>query len=278
MRRGGEQRSTAAEGISEAQRRQVLGQCIDANALQVLMAATRALWYRTFLVADTSALHCLLATSTEGGACSEAREQTPTANPHYRECEVENTQRHVCKPLSFACALAAAADLQEKAQRGSRQEGDIWSDQPVMQYLKTGQLPAQLDSKQRVRVQRRAQSYYLQGDQLMRRLPDGTHRVVPPPAVRAQLIHQQHELCGHFGVRRTAALVLTKYWWYGLLADTAKVVSRCEHCSRVHASFTAKPEQLQSIPISSMGFRWHVDLTGPLPKSNRQNTYIIGGV
>jgi hypothetical protein len=43
----------------------------------------------------------------------------------------------------------------------------------------------------------------------------------------------------------------------------------------VHASFTAKPEQLRSIPISSLGFRWHVDLTGPLPMSRHNNTYIM---
>jgi hypothetical protein len=39
---GYEPGSTAAEGVTEQQCRSALGQCIDANALQVLMA----IWYR----------------------------------------------------------------------------------------------------------------------------------------------------------------------------------------------------------------------------------------
>jgi hypothetical protein len=264
--------STAAEGITEEQRRQVLGQCLDANTLQVVMAATKALWLNTFLTADAPALHCLASITGGAGLIGGS---TPGSQPQ----QVDSTQAQdgdIESPsFSYICALAAATSLQEEAQSGTRQGNDIWSDQPSMQHLKTGELPAQLDNRERTRIQRRTQSYYLKGEQLMRKMPDGSHKVVPSPPQRAQLISQQHELCGHFGVRRTAAQLMTKYWWYGLQADVAKVVGRCEHCSRVHASFTAKPEQLQSIPISSMGFRWHVDLTGPLPKSDRGNFYIM---
>jgi site-specific DNA-cytosine methylase len=265
--------STAAAGVTEAQRRHILGQCIDANVLQVFMATAKALWNRTFLVTDNSSLHCLL--TQEGKAPADSKEGSQAKGHSPKRGSEATTTNNNTHTFTTTCALAAAADLQEEAQRGSQKEVDIWSDQPVMQYLRTGELPAELEGQQRVRVQRRAQSYFLLGEQLMRRMPDGSQRVVPEPSQRAQLICQQHELCGHYGVRRTAALVMTKYWWYGLLADTAKVVGRCEHCRRVHASFTAKPEKLQSIPISSMGFRWHVDLTGPLPKSERGNLYIM---
>jgi len=36
-----------------------------------------------------------------------------------------------------------------------------------------------------------------------------------------------------------------------------------------------KPEQVQSIPVSSAGFRWHVDLAGPFPKSSEGNTHVM---
>ena len=265
--------STAAEGVSEAQRCKVLGQCIDANSLQVLMATAKAWWHREHTMTDTATMECLL--TQQNSTTSQPQRQYVhiySEAPNGQEPECSNNET-LC--YSFSCALVAAANLQEEAQRGDQQSVDIWSDQPVMQYLKTGQLPAQLDGKQRGRIQRRAQNYYLQGEMLMRRMPDGSERVVPTPQQRAQIITQQHELCGHYGVRRTAALILTKYWWYGLLADVAHLVSKCEHCSRVQASFTAKPEQLQSIPISSQGFRWHVDTAGPLPKSSRNNTYVM---
>jgi hypothetical protein len=111
-------------------------------------------------------------------------------------------------------------------------------------------------------------------------MTDGSTRIVPPPQQRHQLIQQQHEQCGHFGVRRTTALLATKYWWHGMLADTAALVRRCEYCSRVNASFSSRGnrEQLQSIPISSLGFRWHVDLAGPFPISQRGSRYVLVAV
>eukprot|EP00878_Enallax_costatus_P004270 GHUV01004500.1.p1 GENE.GHUV01004500.1~~GHUV01004500.1.p1 ORF type:complete len:413 (+),score=154.27 GHUV01004500.1:256-1494(+) len=89
------------------------------------------------------------------------------------------------------------------------------------------------------------------------------------------IIQQCHSKFGHFGIRRTAAQLLLQYWWKGLIADTAVIVSRCQHCSREQASFVARPKQLQSIPISSAGFRWHVDLAEDLPKTERGNEHVL---
>ena len=70
-------------------------------------------------------------------------------------------------------------------------------------------------------------------------------------------------------------MLATKHWWHGMLADVDAVISRCEHCSRVRASFSAAQPELQSIPISSLGFRWHVDMCGPFPLSKKGHRYII---
>jgi transposase InsO family protein len=113
---------------------------------------------------------------------------------------------------------------------------------------------------------------------LYRIMPDGARRVVPAHADRAAIIIKQHELCGHFGIRRTASLLLTNYWWHGLLAETAHLVNRCEECKRVQASFTNKPQELQPIPISSTGFRWHVDTAGPLTETAKGNKYFMVAV
>jgi len=106
-------------------------------------------------------------------------------------------------------------------------------------------------------------------------MPDGSYRIVPQPSARHGLIQQQHVQSGHFGIRRTTALLAPKYWWHGMQADVTHVLNRCEHCSRVRASFSAKQDDLQPIPISSMGFRWHVDLAGPFPISARGNKYVM---
>jgi hypothetical protein len=79
----------------------------------------------------------------------------------------------------------------------------------------------------------------------MRRLPDGVLKQVPPPEERTELIGAYHNTCGHFGSRRTAALVLNSYWWHGLQDDVAHLVSGCKKCSRIKASFgTAEPGEL----------------------------------
>jgi transposase-like protein len=68
------------------------------------------------------------------------------------------------------------------------------------------------------------------------------------------------------------------YWWHGYWTDVANTVRHCEACNRVNASFGAKPDNLQSIPVSSAGFRWHVDLCGPLPLSQAGNRYVMVAV
>jgi transposase InsO family protein len=175
--------------------------------------------------------------------------------------------------------VQAAAELQEQTSSDpSKATPEIWEDVAALQVIRTGAPPAGLNNTQKARVLRRAKHYAWDAGQLLRILPDGSRRVVPPIAERVALVKRQHELCGHFGSRRTAAMLLTKYWWYGLLANVTHVVARCEHCGRVNASFTAKPEQLQPIPISSLGFRWHVDTAGPFPKSSKGNTYVLVAV
>eukprot|EP00775_Hariotina_reticulata_P015074 gene15074-biopygen1059 len=194
--------------------------------------------------------------------------------PIKQQCQMLETLT-VQQPFSTQRAICMAAAREELAGTGGKASGDVWKDQTVLDLLNTGKTAQPVDATEVRRAQKRARSYYLVGEQLIRRMPDGTEKAVPPPASRQQLIQQQHEKCGHYGARRTAAMLLTKYWWYGLLADVSTLVRHYEQCSRIQASFTAKPEQLQSIPISGLGYRWHVDLAGPFPVSRRGHAYVM---
>jgi hypothetical protein len=98
-------------------------------------------------------------------------------------------------------------------------------------------------------------------------MPNGTRREVPPPSDRLALIKQCHNRTGHFGVRRTTAMLLNTWWWHGLQADVAAVVSACKECSRVDATFNAKPAELQPLPIKGLMYRSGVDLAGPFPET-----------
>jgi hypothetical protein len=90
-----------------------------------------------------------------------------------------------------------------------------------MHYLKEHRYPEGIGDVQRARVRKRAAHYMLAVDgRLLRKMPDGSLREVPRPENRSELISKYHDM-GHYGVRRTAALVLTAYWWHGLLAEVA---------------------------------------------------------
>jgi hypothetical protein len=143
--------------------------------------------------------------------------------------------------------------------------------------LQHGSMPDSVSTAaERSRINKRLAYYKWADGKLLRYMPDGAVKQVPAPDDRLPLVKQMHERCGHFGARRTAALVLSAYWWHGLQADVAHMVSACKECSRVKATFNAAdPAELQPLPIKGLGYRWGVDLAGPFPETARGNRYIM---
>src|SRR4029079_7495422 len=141
------------------------------------------------------------------------------------------------------CAMATAAEAAD-APLVPRNSTDIWSDQPALLALQQGSISSALQRKEQLRVKRRIAYYRWSDGQLQRLMSDGTYRLVPTPEQRDSIIQECHEKFGHFRVRRTQVMLLLQYWWKGLLADTVRVISQCQHCSREQAAFTARPREL----------------------------------
>eukprot|EP00775_Hariotina_reticulata_P015084 gene15084-biopygen1096 len=213
--------STAAEGVTEQQRCAVLGQCIDANTLQCIMAISAAWWFSFSSHQAASAA----AAATKVAAAAQLSDGSSINIPSY----------------SDLCDMFVAAAAQETILAGEAGSKEIWTDHPALSALQQQQIPSDLSHAQRTRVQKRLKLYHWdeQQGQLLRRLPDGAFRVVPRPEQRQQLIQQQHQMGGHFGTRRTATLVANKYWWHGLLSDVAAVVKQCGMQTSVVPSLSA---------------------------------------
>ena len=117
--------------------------------------------------------------------------------------------------FEYQLAVSLAAELLESQDAGREQDADVWSNQPVMQLL-TAASPSQAQhgtvDKQ---ARRRAASYFFSGDKLCKRFPDSSTHVMPAPADKTAIIQALHQRMGHFGIRRTAALLRTQYWWHG---------------------------------------------------------------
>lgn len=283
--------STAAPGISEQQRRQALGECMDAHCMQALFAITRAWWKAAChtsqpmeaATAAGAAHSAHTARLQEGVAAGEApactRATQAEANAPVTLAPA-HTQVDAEAPVTFstACVISHAAAAQERMHQpqGGGGDTDIWHDAPALQMLQEGTLPAETTAAERSRIHKRLRYYQWRDGKLLRVMPDNSTKQVPPPKERLALIKQLHEQCGHFGGRRTAALVLHSYWWHGLQADVAAVVRSCKECSRVHAAFgTAQPATLHSLPVRGMFYRWGVDLCGPFTKTPRGHQYIL---
>ena len=132
--------------------------------------------------------------------------------------------------------------------------------------------------QQRSRVAHRARLYVWQQEQLWRRMPGGTLKLVPPPQDRQGIIQRLHEQTGHFGVRRTAHMVLSGHWWRTLHTDVAQQLSQCGVCDRVRSSFNSLQPELTPLPIEPMFYRWGFDLCGEFPVTARGYKWVLVAV
>jgi hypothetical protein len=259
--------STAALGVTERDRRAAMGRYMDMNVLQSILAISFA-WFRNDHWVSTSAQVAV--------AVPVSSQQDPvraTAQGIAACLTVGRTTHSVYQAYVRCLVLNASAEVSEKS--GSRQQMDVWEDMQLLHYLSEQQYQAGTSHSERTRVRKRAAFYKLAVDgRLIRILPDSSTREVPKIPERLQIIKSYHDM-GHYGVRRTAALVQTAYWWHGLLAHVANFVSKCQLCSRVRSSFNAVHPTLHPLPICGMFYRVGVDLAGPFNKTRRGAVFVM---
>lgn len=235
--------STAAQGVTLAQRHTITGSAIDAHALHSIFATA---W----------ALH-------DAGISPQRVHPAPPAAVTALRGDV---------PLSAFSSSAneAAADadpvLLSRIANATDAGTDIHSDNGTLTYLKTGRHPAGSTPAEQRRHHRRAKAYTWSGDQLWRVMPDASRRMCPEPSHRATLIAEAHQL-GHYGVKRTVTTLAARFWWAGMHHEVAEYCKSCTDCARRNATFNSTPPQLNSLPIKGMFYRWSVDLFGPLERT-----------
>eukprot|EP00775_Hariotina_reticulata_P001887 gene1887-biopygen3371 len=120
--------STAAEGVSEEERCRAIGQGMDANSLQLILATTEAYW----LVNRRDAARA-------GKAVFVALE------PIKQQCQMLEILT-VQQPFSTQRAICMAAAGEELAGTGGKASGDVWKDQTVLDLLNTGKTAQPVDA------------------------------------------------------------------------------------------------------------------------------------
>ena len=177
-------------------------------------------------------------------------------------------------PRSDVASAPLAAT--EPADPYAADKGDVWLDEPVVQYLQSASLPPETSAAEVTRVKRRAGGYVWRQSKLYRKLRNSELREVPKPADRQAIVLEMHERTGHWGAKRTAALLSTKYWWTGMVNMSSTVTAECPHCQRVKTSFNRQESQLHPLSIEGFCYRWSVDLAGPFqPVTAQGNKYVM---
>ena len=186
-----------------------------------------------------------------------------------------------------ACFIANATLMMEADQQealllpavhaGDPEPADVWNDVHTLQYLQNPSADVMIfwTSAERRRVLRRASFYRWDGSVLLRKLADGSLRQCPKPESGHDVVKTAHESAGHFGRRRTTALVMLSYWWAGLYQDCRDVVRECAACSQSKVAFSSQQPVLNPLPVKGMFYRWGIDLAGPFPRSKFGHTYVM---
>jgi len=106
--------------------------------------------------------------------------------------------------------------------------------------------------------------------------PESLQLLTPRRKVQ-DVIRTSHEgqTGGHFGIKRTLDQVKRRFYWSTWKADTFRFCRKCPKCNEYHRGKLARQGPLQPVIAGAPYERWYIDLTGPHPKSERGNIYIL---
>jgi transposase InsO family protein len=261
---GYEPSATAAPGITEEQRRALLGQAIDQNALAAIWATVKQ----------------LIETSTAAPPSNLWKAKPPPAAP-LRTVDILSIAREAeDEKLVETCEHADRGEEIEDLRDENGRLVDIWNDTATLEFIKGGPLPK--DRREAARVRKRAKSFIWRDNRLQRAmisLFEGgkvVYRIVPQPETRDALIWEIHQALGHVGEKRTMYALSREYWWSGHTLDVRRVLAGCTLCQRVRATAPAEQGDMQTQPHDDgLFYRWGIDFAGPFPESEDGNQYVL---
>ena len=260
--------TTRAPGITEQQRRSMIGRAMDSNALKAILSAV--LYLARLPPTPTTAV-CVLGGEGVDTAPSESKLSSHIQQPVYTFDQWIHAEAH---PYMHMIMVAEAAEEGLEVTDFARTLADIYDDSATLTYIRDKQLPS--EPRELRRVLKRSASYSFHPDGLLyRTMPDGSTKQVPHPTKRSQIVLETHTKCGHYGQKRTRSLLLSSFWWKGMSADISQVLNACQACSRSNVTFNTPHPTLHPIPVASLFYRWNVDLCGPFPTSKAGFKYVL---
>ena len=103
------------------------------------------------------------------------------------------------------------------------------------------------------------------------------NQCIVPKELRKDLIYQVHNtvLSGHLGSKRTKQKLLQKYYWYNMKEDVNNYILGCDICESNKKTQKTPKAPLGSLRTGAPMDCLATDILGPLPKTPRNNRYIL---
>ena len=102
-------------------------------------------------------------------------------------------------------------------------------------------------------------------------------QVVVPMNLTKEIANNLHNSItgGHLGIKKTLSKVRDKYFWHNMSKDIKHLCKMCDTCASRKSPNKVPKAPLQKYVVGVPMERWAVDVIGPLPLTNKRNSYLL---
>jgi hypothetical protein len=90
--------------------------------------------------------------------------------------------------------------------------------------------PSDLSDPEYATIMRHCTEFFLCSGTLWRKDSHGTHKIVPSPESRLEIIRAAHDDIGHKMIFTTKSLIALRFWWPNMKANIAWYIRTCHLC------------------------------------------------
>jgi hypothetical protein len=147
----------------------------------------------------------------------------------------------------------------------------------IIFYLKSGQFPIGMSSKERRALKMKENQYVLVVEVLFQRNFDGMLLRCIDSTKSQKVLEEFHEgVCGgHFSPTTTAHRIMrVGYYWPTIFKDSYSMIRKCISCQKFSGKMKRATMLLQPITIEEPFTQWGLDVIGPINPNLQQGPFI----
>jgi len=154
---------------------------------------------------------------------------------------------------------------------------ELYQYQALQQFLETSKYSDGYSEKQKQQLKNAAKYFTNQNNILYHKDEEDSTKIqyVIKVTELKTILYNSHDnpLCGYLKFEATYNQIKQKYFWYNMRKTVQNYISNCEVCQC--EGKRRRNEPLQTIKVNQLFGRVGIDIVRPLPKTSRNNQYIV---